>query len=281
MKFRMNYFESMPKRYLPGDVVLVDGMVFQSISEHLASARFEDDMETHWQFVPFPNPRQAKEAVRWEAGIPGEFAFSLDPRIQLNERMGNAPEPDTRHWWDRDLYTHIKWGRVSPPETDEEGWLGGRESQIASGDSVLLGNVLVRLDSLRVIRDEERPELGLLERDLALAACITLKDRGMESQQEPLYIVRDSLVIPDLYVAEAWGLRFRIDRFDPATETIDWTVWEHESVRRDFVVMQAVMFPMINILWLGCILMTIGAMIAVWNRVQKESSLHVKSTRDA
>jgi cytochrome c-type biogenesis protein CcmF len=267
VKFRMDYFESVPKPYLPGDVVLVDGMVFQATDEHFASSRFEEDMEAHWQFVPFPNQRQARQAMRWEAGVPGDFLFTLNPRIQLNERMGNAPEPDTRHWWNRDLYTHIKWGRVSPPETDEEGWLGGRESKLAVGDSVLMGSVLVRLDSLRAVRDEERPELGLLERDLALAACITLKDKGKEVPHEPLYIVRDSLIIPDLYVAEDWGLRFRIDRFDPLTETIDWTVWEHESVRRDFVVMQAAIFPMINILWIGVILMTIGSLMAVWSRL--------------
>jgi cytochrome c-type biogenesis protein CcmF len=266
VKFRMDYFASEPKSYAPGEVVMVDGMVFQCMHAHRASPRFEDDMESFWQFVPFPNERQARQAVRWEAGTPGEKLFTLDPRIQLNERMGNAPEPDTRHWWDRDLYTHIKWGRVSPPETDEEGWLGGRESALAVGDSVLMGSVLVKLDSLRAVRDEERPELGLLERDLALAACITLKDRGKQAVHEPLYIVRDSLIIPDLYVAEDWGLRFRIDRFDPLEETIGWTVWEHESVRRDFVVMQAAIFPMINILWIGCILMSAGALLAAWSR---------------
>lgn len=272
VKFRMDYFASTPKRYLPGDVVLIDGMVFQAAAEHEASSRFEEDMEAHWQFVPFPNERQARQAVRWEAGVPGPYLFSLDPRIQLNERMGNAPEPDTRHWWNRDLYTHIKWGRVSPPETDEEGWLGGRQSELSVGDSVLLGSVLVRMDSLRAIGDAERPELGLLERDLALAACISLKDRGRLAQHEPLYIVRDTLVIPDLYVAEDWGLRFRIDRFDPESETVSWTVWEHESVRRDFVVMQAAIFPMINILWIGVILMTAGALLAVWSRWSQKGS---------
>lgn len=266
VKFRMDYFASAPRTYLPGEVVMVDGMVFQCTEEHAASARFDEDMEAHWQFVPFPNKRQARQAVRWESGTPGSKLFSLDPRIQLNERMGNAPEPDTRHWWNRDLYTHIKWGRVSPPETDEEGWLGGRESGLAVGDSVLMGSVLVKLDSLRAVRDEERPELGLLERDLALAACITLKDRGKQAVHEPLYIVRDSLIIPDLYVAEDWGLRFRIDAFNPLEEAISWTVWEHESVRRDFVVMQAAIFPMINILWIGCILMSAGALLAAWSR---------------
>ena len=63
--------------------------------------------------------------------------------------------------------------------------------------------------------------------------------------------------VPDLYEADGWGLRFRIESFDPENETVEMTVWEHESVRKDFVVMQAVIFPQINWLWLGCVLMTL------------------------
>jgi cytochrome c-type biogenesis protein CcmF len=30
--------------------------------------------------------------------------FDLFPRIQINERMGNAAEPDTKHYLDKDIY---------------------------------------------------------------------------------------------------------------------------------------------------------------------------------
>ena len=62
----------------------------------------------------------------------------------------------------------------------------------------------------------------------------------------------------------------RIESFDPIAESLEMTVWEHESVRRDFVVMQAVMFPLINVLWFGCILMAIGTALAVLSRYQRD-----------
>ena len=274
VKFRMDYFDQLPRVYAPGEVVFFDGMVFEALEAHEASELFTDDMEDHWMFIPFPNERQAKSAKLWESGVPGTKQFTLEPRIQLNEQMGNAPEPDTRHWLHRDLYTHIKWGRVTPPETDEEGWMGGWSHTMQVGDSMLIGHSLLTVDSLRAIADDEKPDRGLLLKDLAIAACVQLKNKTEQSNFEPLYIVRDSLVIPDMFEAEAFGIKMRIESFDPNEETLEMTIWEHLSVRRDFVVMQAVLFPLINVLWLGCILMAIGSGMAVyarWTRDEKSN----------
>ncbi|MGA0435131.1 MAG: hypothetical protein ACO3MV_05635, partial [Flavobacteriales bacterium] len=134
------------------------------------------------------------------------------------------------------------------------------------GDSMLIGHTLMTIDSLRAVSDAEKPSRGLLAKDLAVAACVQLKNKALTAVHEPLYIVRDSTIIPDLYEAEAFGVKMRIESFDPNSEQLEMTVWEHESVRRDFVVMQAAIFPLINILWLGCILMAIGSFLAVWTR---------------
>lgn len=270
--FDMDYYERTPKSYAQGDIVLAEGMVWQALEDHVASPLFDDDVEDRWNFLPFPTKAQTERATRWVNGTPGDLEFTLSPRIQLNARMGNAPEPDTRHFLTRDLYTHIKWGRVTPPETDEEGWLGGQSSSFAVGDSMFVGGVLLTIDSLRVIRDEERADRGLLDDDLALAACLGLRRGRTVEVHDPLYIVRGNTVVPDLYEAEGWGLRFRIDAFNPADETLDMVVWEHESVRRDFVVMQAVIFPQINWLWIGCILMTLGSFLAVRFRLRQRKT---------
>ena len=270
--FDMAYFERAPKAYTKDQIVVHEGMVWQALDDHLASPTFDEDVETHWNFLPFPQESQTARASRWVNGTPGDEVFTLSPRIQLNEQMGNAPEPDTKHFAFRDLYTHIKWGRVTHPETDEEGWLGGQSQEFVVGDSMFVGGVLMTVDSLRVVRDEERPERGLLDDDLALAACIGLRRGRTVEVHDPLYIVRGNTVVPDLYEAEGWGLRFRIEAFDPENETVEMTVWEHESVRRDFVVMQAVIFPQINWLWLGCILMTLGSFLAVRMRIRQRKA---------
>lgn len=268
--YDMDYFEIIPTEYEKGDVVAFDGMVFEAKESHKASASIAEDIEPYWNFLPFPNERQSKEAENWKRGEPGEVLFTLSPKIQLNERMGNSPEPDTRHTLTSDLYTHIKWAKVTPPETDEEGWLGGREAQFVVGDSMFISSTLISLDSIIVIGEEGRPELGLLERDLALGACFTLEgvDDGktFERTATPLYIVRDSLIIPDMHEIEDLGLKVRIEKFDPVKEEVSLTIWEHESVRTDFIVIQAIIFPLINVLWIGCILMTIGSFMAVRQR---------------
>jgi cytochrome c-type biogenesis protein CcmF len=270
--FDMDYMAREPKRYAAGDLVFQEGMLWKAIHDHAASPTFDEDVETHWTVLPFPTEAQTQRATRWVNGTAGERLFSLAPRIQLNEQMGNAPEPDTKHFLNRDLYTHIKWGRMSPLETDEDGWLGGQSQEFVVGDSMFVGGILLTVDSLRAIRDDERPERGLLDDDLALAACLGLRKGRVVEIHDPLYIVRGNMNVPDLYEADGWGLRFRIESFDPENETVEMTVWEHESVRKDFVVMQAVIFPQINWLWLGCVLMTIGSFLAVRMRIRQRKA---------
>ena len=83
----------------------------------------------------------------------------------------------------------------------------------------------------------------MLQKDLAIAACVSLKNKERIAPHQPLYIVRDNTIIPDLFEAEIAASNVRIETFDPQAETLEMTVWEHESVRRDFVVMQASIFP--------------------------------------
>jgi cytochrome c-type biogenesis protein CcmF len=113
----------------------------------------------------------------------------------------------------------------------------------------------------------------LLDKDLAIVACFTLEGaengESITTQATPLYIVRDNLIIPDIHEVEGWGLKFRIDSFNPTDEKLKVTIWEHKSVRTDFIVIQAIIFPLINILWLGCILMAIGSFMAVRSRLRR------------
>ena len=266
--FDMDYFEMKRHNYNIGDIVVFENMVFKAHTNHTASYDFAYDVEKYWTFLPFPNEDQAENAINWKNGKPGHKLFTLSPRIQLNDRMGNSPEPDTKHSITSDLYTHIKWARITPPETDEEGWLEGVDATFSVNDSMIINSTLLKLDSLTLVKDEDRIERGLLEKDLALMACFSLDGVNKTSTATPLYIIRDNLIIPDVYEVYDWGLKFRIDKFDPIDEKLTIKIWQHESSRTDFIVVQAIKFPLINVLWLGCILMTIGCFMAVRRRLK-------------
>ena len=114
---------------------------------------------------------------------------------------------------------------------------------------------------------EEKPGYGLLDKDLGCGRPFSgLAGGGADTNFVALYIVRDSLVIPDMVTLEERGVKLRIDGFRPAEATFETVVWENLSIRRDFIVMQATVFPQINLLWLGCLIMTCGALMAVRQR---------------
>ena len=50
--------------------------------------------------------------------------------------------------------------------------------------------------------------------------------------------------------------------------------WEKKSNKKDFIIMKAIIFPGINLLWTGCILMIFGSILAIRHRLsqQKENS---------
>lgn len=270
-KFAVDYFETVPETYSAGEVVARDGFLFQCIEGHTASPDFPSDLESKWTFIPLPNERQQNEARPWSAGRPGPYVFTLDPRIQLNEQMGNAPEPDTKRYWNRDLYTHIKWGRVSDPDADEDGWMDGRKHDLMRRDSLVIGRSMLALDSISAVTLDQKPAYGLLDKDLAVAAHFRLTGNGPDTNFTALYIVRDSLLIPDMVTLQDRGVKVRIDGFRPAEATFETVVWENLSIRRDFIVMQAIVFPQINLLWLGCLIMTAGALMAVRQRRKTEN----------
>ncbi|MFT5958258.1 MAG: cytochrome c-type biogenesis protein CcmF, partial [Flavobacteriales bacterium] len=267
-KFTVQYFENIPRAYKKDEIVYYGGMVFEAKDDHVASRNFLEQMADNWRRIDFPNERHAKEAIRWSSGTKGDSLFTLEPRIQLNEQMGNAPEPDTRHMLHKDVYTHLKWARLSEPETDEEGFLEGRAHDVHVGDSMIVSNILVTFDDIVALPDSEKALNNIFIDDIALQVRMTLKEKGEEKIINPLWIVRDSQIIPDMVDVDDWGMRVLINRFDPTTQTINLTIWEHESIRRDFIVMQAVVFPQINVLWIGCLIMILGTTLAVRHRIR-------------
>jgi len=59
-------------------------------------------------------------------------------------------------------------------------------------------------------------------------------------------------------------------KINPENGSIEITLSEKLSNNKDFIVMEAYIFPYINILWLGCLVMAFGTIIAIIERVRKQ-----------
>ncbi len=112
---------------------------------------------------------------------------------------------------------------------------------------------------------------GLGAGDLAIGAMFTLYDVDTKAWQlEPLFVLRNreySMTVIDS-VPEA-GIKISFDGIDPEAEKFKFRVTEKPPKFNEFIVMKAIVFPGINFLWMGCIIMALGTFFfAVFQRIR-------------
>ncbi|MGQ0828299.1 MAG: cytochrome c biogenesis protein CcsA [Bacteroidota bacterium] len=197
--------------------------------------------------------------------------FSLSPLVQTNPRMGNVAEPDTRHFLTFDVYTHVTYADLESlqekkVETPDE-YAAAKDHTMRVGDTIFSSNAIIILDSLSTRIDKTKFNIG--EKDIAVMANLRVLDIREKYQATPLYVIRNSSVQPIASKVEELGLQFMFWKIDTETGTVQISLQEKKSNVRDFIVMQAMIFPYINILWMGCIVMVIGTVLAIVERVRK------------
>lgn len=196
-----------------------------------------------------------------------EFAFQLQPKVQDNPRMGRAADPDTRHFLNRDIYTHVTIGDMSTVvDTTIRNKYNSPTNYIGRiGDTIVASNAIVIIDSLRsnLTQEEYEKNDSLLEVTVVLRA---LDVHGGIYKARPKYIIKKNMVIPESDNIEDLGLKFSFWKINPEQGSVEISMAEKVSNSKDFIVMKAVMFPYINILWIGSITMALGTFIAIRER---------------
>lgn len=79
------------------------------------------------------------------------------------------------------------------------------------------------------------------------------------------------------------GLYFRLENIDPKTETLTIAVAKatdtqqqipleiaENAPRSDYIVLEAIIFPGINLVWLGSIMMLFGLGLSMWRRLMAD-----------
>jgi len=197
-----------------------------------------------------------------------EKEFELKPIIQMNDRMGNVAEPATKHFLSKDIYTHLTY--YVPEEKEEEKnsvWQSPKTHNVAVGDTFMLSNSMVTVLGLN--KEIDKAELHLGEADIAVGVQLKLEDINKnEYHTEPIFIIHDMQVYSKETEVDTLGLKFSFSKIDPSTGKLELMVAEKKSNRKEFIIMKAIIFPGINVLWMGCIMMIAGTLIAVRQRIR-------------
>ncbi len=200
--------------------------------------------------------------------------FILSPRVQLNERMGNTAEPDTRRFLSHDIYTHITF--AANLNTDSENssveFSEPQNNIIHMHDTMFATSAIIVLEAFKSDVSKEQYE----KNDSSIWITAVLKIFDIEknvSYAYPKYHLVNNHVNPIADSIATLGLKFTFwkinpDEKNPDNTTVEIMLSERKNNQKDFIVMEAYMFPYINVLWLGCLVMVFGTGLAVWQRIR-------------
>lgn len=261
--FDMDYLRAEPRLFNQGDTVRVRNSLFVAKDDHTAGPSFLLDQPAHWEPIDSAAKRVFWHAPRWSPTTPGAKEFALEPLVQLNPRFGNVAEPSTRHRVEKDLYTHIRYAKLDPKDSSD--YMPSRKFELTIGDTLRTPTCLITMDSIRAVRDSVvMARLGPEYTAFVPALKVRdIQDPGRWFEAKPVVVYRASDPVGNKGF-ELPDLRVRIEVASVQGRRIELNVAE-----REFVIMQAIVFPGINILWIGCILMAVGSGMAVWQRLKR------------
>lgn len=111
------------------------------------------------------------------------------------------------------------------------------------------------------------PEKG----DIAVSALLTVSDNKNTYHVEPVYLIRDNAPFNIKDAVHELGLHFKFSAIDPEKETVSLEIAKSSAKdgkfgievadnyeRSDFIVLEAIVFPGINLVWGGGLLMMFG-----------------------
>ena len=197
------------------------------------------------------------------------YQFTLFPFIQLNEIMGNVAEPSTEHFALFDVYTHLTYADVEK-HNEEDPYHHESIINLKQGDSVVYSKHFFFLDSLMVNANTDIKSDKAL--DVMLIAKIKMQNmQGDYTYGEAIYAVKDKIAqsFPAFLNDGEMKYKFIFSEVNPDEGSIQIKAYEHIENDKPFIVMKAIIFPYINILWIGMIILALGtgmAMIQLFNQ---------------
>jgi cytochrome c-type biogenesis protein CcmF len=198
----------------------------------------------------------------------GKETFSLYPDVMKQNKGGEgfAANPAARHYWNKDIFVYI----TSFQDTDQTDTSRFQPRNIKVGDTLFYNSGWMRLDSVSVNPPAQQHRYQPDEMALFLNMTVEAKNGGRYPLTPGMAIHGThwrSLI--DTVVAQSLAVSFN-KVVDEKKGLLEIGVKQNAAVT-SLLTLKVYEFPMINLLWLGTILMVIGFLMAVIQRAQKKA----------
>jgi cytochrome c-type biogenesis protein CcmF len=186
---------------------------------------------------------------------------SLFPRFQINKKMGNAASPALKHNAGGDLYTYV----ALAPNLEEKEWSKTENYSVSIKDTFFLNDYVAVLDNVKRIETYEGKALGA--NDAAVQATIKVMGKDFRPYEiNPIFVIREGMVAMPPVENDEVGVRAKFTTIDPKTGKFGFAI---NTTQRDFIVLKAIEKPMINLLWVGTLVLIVGFILAIIRRYRE------------
>ncbi len=188
--------------------------------------------------------------------------FTLWPDVYMMKDNNMSSNPDTRHYLRKDIFTYISYAISNDRSTDTSKFI---ISELAEGDTAYYSNGYMILN--RVVKNPNNARYHFGPTDAALMADITLYSKdSMRYHAMPLIQIDNMGVNEQDDTVYAQNLFLK---FVGVTDNKKIKLGIKESDRLiDFITVKAYVFPYINLVWIGLILMAVGLVMSSIRRAK-------------
>lgn len=190
--------------------------------------------------------------------------FTLYPDAFINPKgqEGLIANPDSKHYLNKDIFTYIT-SALDPSKVEDTA--AYKKHTVKKGDSIFLANGYL------VFEDFEDASYTQQSGELSVKAKLRAYDlKGEAGTMQPVYgITENAFQNYKEDTLRSLGVYARFVKINPDNGEIDLLI-KQKDPKDDYVVLKALVFPYINLLWLGIIVMFLGFLLSAFNRIMKK-----------
>jgi cytochrome c-type biogenesis protein CcmF len=204
--------------------------------------------------------------------------FTLYPTIKQNEKMGAVFNPSTQNFIEKDVYTYVSHAELLDADNDAVGDNKAKSKtethsgtinlnnynliskpNIALKQQLIIGQFKIILDSIWLdVKDKAY-------KDVDIMAGLNVIDSSSASHKVVcVFMKRGDQYFNQDGIIKSVGLALRFEMTSDKPNNIQLGIYKQKS---DFIVLKAIIFPWMNILWLGALIMLAGLILSLYKRL--------------
>ncbi|MCP4522056.1 MAG: cytochrome c biogenesis protein CcsA [Cytophagales bacterium] len=188
--------------------------------------------------------------------------FYLYPRAQVNPQMGFLASPDISRNLSRDLYTHVS--SVPDPNQPIE-WNDTTRIKIGINDTVFFNDYVGIFRGVKQVENVDG--IPMKKTDIAIQAYFTIFGKDNEQfVMNPTLLIRNNQGLSGPVFLDDIGMKISFVNIDTEQNKF---IFETSSTQLDYIILKAVSKPMINLLWIGTLVLVIGFSLSSVRRYQE------------